>query len=64
MARLQAMLRGETEWVDIEDSHPQAAVTERVQKMEAHGFTVKETDDEWRIVNPLTKQVECRYRIV
>ncbi len=64
MSKLQGKVRGDTEWSDIDDmGSPQARITEILAKMKSHGFRVKETDHGWTITNPLTKKVECEYRI-
>ena len=63
MSKLQGKVRGDKEWSDIDTAWPQAELTAILQRMCDHGFKVIETDSLWRVVNPLTKQTECEYRL-
>jgi len=61
--KLQAKLRGDADWTDVETAYPQAKVEAILQAMRGYGFRVTEVDAGWRVVNPRTKQVECEYRL-
>jgi len=64
VTKLQAKLRGDREWSDVPNStHPQHDLAALLDRMRGHGFKVRETDAVWRVVNPITKQVECEYRL-
>lgn len=61
---LQAKIRGYKEWEDVPNvTHPQHDLEAMLDALRGHGFKVQETDAVWQIVNPLTKQIECEYRL-
>lgn len=62
-SQLQAKLRGDNEWTDIPTTHAQKDLALLISEMRGHGFRVDEIDRGAKVINPLTRNVECVYRI-
>ena len=62
-AKLEGKIRGDNAWTDIPTTFAQGDLKALLDTMRGHGFKVRETDKTFQIINPLTKQVECEYRI-